>query len=285
MKGKSSRRRIELNPPVVPGSSITRRRFLAGAGAILTGPAILAACGATRADADEVRPANRCRVHVRLVNARTGKTTPAMACISGANSSEVRLPPDGRVCSKPSAVAEFYSGVKFSADPNWIGPVRKMRGEGNNDDRSYVYDGQPSIPHWKEPVVYQTSGDFFIDLPVGRWRIAASHGMEYVPVVEELEVAGPGELEKTLLFKRWIDLPARGWWSGDVHVHHPSVDSEQREFLMQYAIAEDVHVVNLLEMGHHKGTDFPQAEFGQKFRVQRGDFALVSGQEDPRSTF
>ena len=54
---------------------------------------------------------------------------------------------------------------------------------------------------------------------------------------------------------------------------------------MQYALAEDVHVVNLLEMGDHAGTEFAQAGFGKKFRVQRGDFALVSGQEDPRSTF
>ena len=53
----------------------------------------------------EARPANTCRVHVRLVDAQTGKTTPAMACISNANSGEVRLPPDGRVCTKPSAVA------------------------------------------------------------------------------------------------------------------------------------------------------------------------------------
>jgi hypothetical protein len=54
---------------------------------------------------------------------------------------------------------------------------------------------------------------------------------------------------------------------------------------MQYALAEDVHLVNLLEMGHHTGTEFAQAGFGRKFRVQRGNFALVSGQEDPRSTF
>jgi hypothetical protein len=38
-------------------------------------------------------------------------------------------------------------------------------------------------------------------------------------------------------------------------------------------------------MGHHTGTEFHQAGFGKDFRVQRGNFALVSGQEDPRSTF
>jgi hypothetical protein len=285
MKAKSSSRRCELKPPIVVGSAITRRRFLAGTGVILTGPAILASCGTTRADRGEAQPANTTRVHFRLVDAQTGKSTPAMACISDAHSKEVRLPPDGRVCAKPSSVQQFVSGVKFNPDRNWIGPVRKMQGKGDNNDRSFVYEGRPSIPYWKEPVIYQTSGDFLIDLPAGHWRIGASHGMEYVPVAEEFEVSGRGEMEKTLLFKRWIDLPARGWWSGDVHVHHPSYDPAQREFLMQYALAEDVHVVNLLEMGHHTGTEFAQAGFGKKFRVQRGNFALVSGQEDPRSTF
>jgi len=274
-----------LRLPAMAGSRLTRRRFLAGTGIILTGPALIASCGTTRADRGEVQPANTTRVHLRLIDTRTGKPTPAMACISDAESREVRLPPDGRLCTKPSTVRQFYSGVQFNPDPNWIGPVRKMQGKGDNDDRSYVYEDRPSIPYWKEPVIYQTSGDFLIDLPVGRWRVGASHGMEFVPVAEEFEVNGRGELEKTFLFNRWVDLPAQGWWSGDVHVHHPSAQPAQREYLMQYALAEDVHLVNLLEMGHHTGTEFTQAGFGKKFRVQRGNFALVSGQEDPRSTF
>jgi len=285
MNAQPHRRSLELNLPIEPTSNLSRRRFLAGTGTLLAGPGLLAACGAIEAGAAEGQPTKTCRVHVRLVDEKTGKPTPAMACISHAESGEVRLPPDGRVCGTPSAVKEFYSGIKFDPDPNWIGPVRKMQGKGTNNDRSYVYEDQPSVPYWQEPVIYQTSGDFFIDLPAGRWRIAASHGNEYIPVVEVLEVKSGGEIEQTLKLRRWIDLPARGWWSGDVHVHHPSRDSAQREFLMQYALAEDVHVVNLLEMGHHKGTDFPQAGFGEKFRVQRGNFALISGQEDPRSTF
>jgi hypothetical protein len=284
-RSKGDSRPGELGWPIVAGSAITRRRFLAGTGVILTGPAILASCGTTHADRGEAQPANTTRVHFRLVDAPSGKTTPAMGCITNANSSEVRLPPDGRICDKPSSVQEFVSGIKFNPDRNWIGPVRKMQGKGNNNDRSFVYEDRPSIPYWKEPMIYQTSGDFLIDLPAGRYRIGASHGMEYVPVAEEFGVSGVGEMERTLLFKRWVDLPARGWWSGDVHVHHPSAEPAQREYLIQYALAEDVHVVNLLEMGDHAGTEFAQAGFGKKFRVQRGDFALVSGQEDPRSTF
>ena len=265
MKGRSkgNSRQSEVRPLAAESTGITRRRFLAGTGVILSGPAILVSCGTTRADRGEAQPANTTRVHVRLVDARTGKTTPAMACITDARSSDVHLPPDGRVCTKPSSVQQFVSGVNFNADRNWIGPVRKMQGKGDNDDRSFCYGDRPSIPYWKEPMIYQTSGDFLIDLPAGRYRIGASHGTEYVPVAEEFEVSGNGEQEKTLSFERWVDLPARGWWSGDVHVHHPSSEAAQQEYLMQYALAEDVHVVNLLEMGDHKGTEFAQAGFGR----------------------
>ena len=222
MKAQSNRRQIDLNLPIVLSATLTRRRFLAGTGVILTSPFLITARGAAGVGETRKQPANTTRVHFQLVDAQTGQTTPAMACISNASSGEVRLPPDGRVATQPSSVQQFFSGVKYDPDPNWVGPVRKMQGQGNNNDRSYVYENRPSIPYWTEPVIYQTSGHFVIDLPAGRWRIRASHGMEYVPVTDEFELTGRGELEKTLQLQRWIDLPALGWWSGDVHVHHPS---------------------------------------------------------------
>jgi hypothetical protein len=285
MQPKPETRCILLNLPIAPRSNLSRRRFLVGTGTLLAGPGLVTRMLGESASDSTTLATKSCRVHVRLIDAGTRRPTPAMVCISDAASGAVRLPPDGRVCAKPSSVQDFYSGVNFNADPNWVGPVRKMQGKGTNDDRSYVYGDLPSVPYWAEPVLYQTSGDFYIDLPPGRWRVAASHGTEYIPVVRPLEISSQKELECTLSLERWIDLPALGWWSGDVHVHHPSREPAQREFLMHYALAEDVHVVNLLEMGHHQGTDFPQAGFGSTFRVQRGDFALVSGQEDPRSTF
>jgi len=163
--------------------------------------------------------------------------------------------------------------------------VRKMQGKGNNNDRSYVYELLPSIPYWKEPVIYQASGDFTVRLPEGEWRLAVEHGMEFVPVVKTFRVSTEPSLDLTLELRRWIDLPARGWWSGDVHVHHPTLEKAQRDYLLSYARAADLHLVNVLEMGHHQGTDFHQWGFGAKFRVQEGGYALVSGQEEPRSTF
>ena len=227
---------------------------------------------------------DRTTVRVRILEGYTGKTIPAMVCITDGNG-VVLLPPDGRPLEAPSMTKDFYSGVRFDDSPNWIGPVRKTAGQGNNDDRSYVYQENPSIPYWHEPVMYQTSGDFTIDLAKGTWRIAVEHGPEYVPVAEPLKVDKDGTMTKTIRMRRWINMPRHGWWSGDVHVHHPSREPAHREFLLHYAGAADLHLVNLLEMGHHEGTDFHQAGFGADFRVRRGDYCLVSGQEDPRSTF
>lgn len=234
---------------------------------------------ATRASAEE-----RTTVRIRITEGLSRTTIPAMVCISDGNG-EVLLPPDGRPLEAPSTTKAFYSGVQFEDDPNWIGPVRKTAGLGNNDDRSYVYQENPSIPYWHESVMYQTSGDFTIDLAQGTWRIAVEHGPEYVPVVEDLVVDGGPAATKIIRMHPWRDMPRRGWWSGDVHVHHPSLEASHREFLLHYAQAADLHLVNLLEMGHHKGTDFHQAGFGVNFRVRRGDYCLVSGQEEPRSTF
>ena len=226
----------------------------------------------------------RTMVRVRITEGLSRTVIPAMVCITDGNG-VVLLPPDGRPLEAPSTTKAFYSGVQFDEEPNWIGPVRKMAGLGNNDDRSYVYQEMPSIPYWDEPVMYQTSGDFTIDLAPGTWRIAVEHGPEYVPVVEALRVEGGATATKIIRMRQWRDMPRRGWWSGDVHVHHPSLEAAHREFLLHYAKAADLHLVNLLEMGHHKGTDFHQAGFGVNYRERRGDYCLVSGQEEPRSTF
>jgi hypothetical protein len=225
-------------------------------------------------------------VKIRVVEQDTRKITPVMICISNVRNSQVRVPPDGAVAGPATELELFYSGVPYSPDKNWVGPVRLTNGKGNNENRSSLYELKPSLPHWKEPVMYQTSGDFSIKLPPGTWRIAIEHGTEYIPVTEHIAIQnGVKEISKMYLLKRWINLPQRGWWSGDVHVHHPTNKPEYKEYLLQFAKAEDVHVVNMLEMGHHLGTDFKVAGFGKAFRTCRGDFCLVSGQEDPRTDY
>jgi hypothetical protein len=225
-------------------------------------------------------------VKIRVFEAETNAITPVMVCITGAEDGKVRIPPSANVSDSVSLTNVFYKGIEFNDDKNWIGPIRKMNGIGNNNDRSFVYGSVPSLPYWEDPVVYQTSGDFSIALAPGKWRISLEHGNEYIPIKEEFTVsAKKKEITKTFLLKRWIDLPKMGWYSGDVHVHHPTNKPKFKEFLLEYAKAEDIHLVNILEMGHHLGTEFKQEGFGENFRTCEGNICLVSGQEDPRSTF
>ena len=259
-------------------------------GVLLAGLAVVAALvlgpdPATR-PVEAVKPAPTARISIRIVDAASGEPTTAMVCIRDLDDDSVRLPPDGRVSRRVGDTREFYSGI--SRDPTaagQIGPVRKTTGKGDNNDRSYVYGLRPSIPWWKEPVMFQTPAEFSIELEAGRYRIAVSRGMEFIPIFEEFGVEDARDDSHTIELERWIDLPAAGWYSGDVHVHHPTLEAAHREFLLKYAEAEDLHVVNVLEMGHHGGTDFKQQRFGKESRVHRGDYWIVSGQEEPRSTF
>jgi hypothetical protein len=224
---------------------------------------------------------------IRIIEEKSRQITPAMVCITGEDGM-VRVPPNGEILDSPSATIVFYSGIEFKKNKNWVGPVRKTNGMANENEenRSTQYGLLPSIPYWKEPVMYQTSGDFTISLPAGKWRIAIEHGNEYVPIREEFELQkNEKEKEKTFQLKRWINLPLMGWYSGDDHVHHPTNLRQFRDYLIEYARAEDIHMVNVLEMGHHMGTEFKQAGYGKRFRICKKDICLVSGQEDPRSSY
>ena len=226
------------------------------------------------------------RLKIRVIEKDTRQITPVMICITNIKDSQIHLPPYGEIAGEATEIGLFFKGVEYSADKNWVGPVRMTNGKGNNENRSILYELKPSIPYWKAPVMYQTSGDFSIDLPPGKWKISMQHGNEYIPIVEDIILTNKQiAVNKTFVLKRWINLPEMGWYSGDVHVHHPTNKQEFRDYLLEYSKAEDVHVVNMLEMGHHLGTDFKQEGFGEKFRTCKGNICLVSGQEDPRGRF
>ena len=230
-------------------------------------------------------------VEFRVIDADTGGTTPCMACLTCLDDGTVRLPPDGRVQTKWDNFFDLEDGTPYDPeDRNWIGPIFRTAGLRINEygDHGGMYPlHKNSIPFWKEPVIYQTTGNFSVRLPDGRFRIAVKKGTEYVPVVEEFEIQGGKRIEKRLELKRWIHLAKKGWYSGDTHVHHPTVTERDRQYLLEYCAAEDLHVSNMLDWTHHYYWSGDESEslfrvngFGENFRANKGEFWLVSGQED-----
>ncbi|HEU5087188.1 MAG TPA: CehA/McbA family metallohydrolase, partial [Roseiflexaceae bacterium] len=78
-------------------------------------------------------------------------------------------------------------------------------------------------------------------LPRGDVIADVARGFEYEPLREQIRI-DPGQTELTLRLKRWTNMNAQGWFSGDTHVHFLGANGAHRE-----AQAEDLNVVNLLQ--------------------------------------
>src|SRR5690606_16970054 len=85
--------------------------------------------------------------------------------------------------------------------------------------------------------------------------------------------------------QRYSDMPSKGWYSGDSHIH-VTRDEVADPKIWGFVAAEDVHVGNLLEMGNITNVYFHQPKaWGKASRFERDGHFIVSGQEAPRAAF
>ena len=124
-------------------------------------------------------------------------------------------------------------------------------------------DGVPYQPHGHHNQVNSNLGTWHLDiggdarlgqityayvdgtcqgwLPRGEVIVDVARGFEYEPLRTKVEIE-PGQRELTLRLKRWTDMKAQGWYSGDSHVHFLSTRGAHTE-----SQGEDLDVVNLLQ--------------------------------------
>jgi hypothetical protein len=206
----------------------------------------------------------------------------AMVCITSLQDHKWRVPPDGSAVPPYTRVRDFYEPKPWK--PGQIGWVRLTTADpADPQARSNVYGDLISYPYWKEPATYFVAQPFSISLPPGKWQLAVARGIEFEPFYEDLELSAGQALKRTVRLRRWVNMPQRGWYSGDTHVHMPRTEDWENEFLLTWARAEDVHVASILSFGDLKGTYFDQMGYGKLHRYQKGDYVLASGQEDPRT--
>ncbi|MFQ6003977.1 MAG: CehA/McbA family metallohydrolase [Woeseia sp.] len=136
-------------------------------------------------------------------------------------------------------------------------------------------------PHDNRYVFY-VDGKYRSRLPAGEYRLVVSKGPEYEVVSHDFSIETGKTTRLDIELARWINMPTRGWYSGDDHVHmiRNEPDNEPISQLMQ---GEDVHITNVLQMGNPAGTHFHQYAFGDAGRFIAGRHALVPGVEDPRT--
>jgi hypothetical protein len=94
------------------------------------------------------------------------------------------------------------------------------------------------LPSWNDHFV--CPGDVALDLTPGKYTVEVDHGPEYSLHADSFTLAAGATKKVRAEFKRLVDMPAKGWWPGDLHVHRRAEDVE---LLMR---AEDLHVAPVI---------------------------------------
>ena len=158
--------------------------------------AVLAICCAPALAAEDARHKGVLRCEV--VDARTGEPLPARVYVRAS---------DGRWLFARSA-SKQGSAVEY----------RKQRQKGSLEMHTTV-----------------SAHPFVVEVPPGRCTVRVEHGKDYLPARRTLEV-GREPVQLKIALRRWIDMAAAGWYSGDTHVHRSLAE------LPNVMLAEDLNV-------------------------------------------
>jgi len=139
-------------------------------------------------------------------------------------------------------------------------------------------------PQWKSKFPIHITGKTNINLPVGDYQILVGKGIEYAPQKLNFTINKNSTTRIELSLERHINMPEKGWWSGDTHVHAPRYNAKSDRELLWAAQAEDIHISSVLVMGDANSMHFPQYALGKKGTVNHKNNWLVPGQEEPRTS-
>ena len=95
---------------------------------------------------------------------------------------------------------------------------------------------------------FHSTGSAALTVPAGRVHVEVWRGPEYRVFRADVNVPTGEPTTRRIILDRLDDLPARGWWSGDVHVHmnYGGAYRNTPAHLAFQARAEDLHVVENL---------------------------------------
>ena len=148
------------------------------------------------------------RVALTVIDRASGRTTPARVSVQTA---------DGR---------------NFAPDDAW----------------RYADDGFDRRQRGFEYGYFHTRGSSVVTAPAGPLTVEVSRGPEYRVVRRTIAVRPDSTARLRIVLDRLVDLPAAGWYSGDLHVHmnYGGAYRNDPSNLAFQARAEDLHVVENL---------------------------------------
>ena len=144
------------------------------------------------------------------------------------------------------------------------------------DGKSYTPEGvQPRITNgdYRQPYggeyYFYADGSFQVRVPAGVTALEVVRGLEYQPTARQIDLPPDGEKEIEIRLERTWDMAARGWWSGDTHLHanlfHDPIsggDSRIKPKDVLFAVkAEDLNVGHILACNSEDGYVYGRREF------------------------
>src|SRR6516162_2323771 len=81
-----------------------------------------------------------------------------------------------------------------------------------------------NLPFWNDHFVCR--GEVALDLSPGKYTVEIEHGPEYSLATDSFTLAAGQTKKLGVELLRLVDMPAKGWWPGDTHVHRPVEDVE-----------------------------------------------------------
>jgi hypothetical protein len=195
---------------------------------------------------------------VRIVDASTGQPTPVRVRLQNEKGERPKV--RGAVAVSESAIPIPRQAIAVMFGTN---------------DRAEGYAIQPDGS-------FYVDGEFDVRLPPGTYTVAISKGFEYLRETQAIELKPGSSVKREYRMRRWMDMPARGWYSADDHIHLRRSPADNHA-IAQWIAAEDVHVGNLLRMGDFWTTYFEQYAFGERGRYAEAGRLLSPGQEEPRT--
>jgi Tol biopolymer transport system component len=128
---------------------------------------------------------------------------------------------------------------------------------------------------------FHSDGSVTLSVPPGRYQVEVWKGPEYRVARKTLTITGPAPVQERLVLARLFNLPANGWWGGDLHVHM-NYGGHYRNTpanLMRQARAEGLHVVeNLIVNKEQRIPDIAYWRPGTDSLSTR-DFVLAHAEE------
>ncbi len=178
---------------------------------------------------------------VRILDAATGQPTPVRVRLQNQNGERPKV-------RGALAVSESAIPIPRQAIAVMFGTQDRAEGYAIQPDGSFYLDGS-----------------FDVRLAPGTYTLAISKGFEYLHETQSIELKPGASLTREYKLRRWVDMPARGWYSADDHIHLRRSLADNHP-IAQWIAAEDLHVGNLLRMGDFWETYFAQYAFGERGR-------------------